>query len=92
MPKHAHKSDPAYLDKLGAREGLAVARELYRTNKQEIDNGRQLTVSEYQFLLKQITDRLIKSGELPPLKTITSERFEAFEHAFYSTIRHEGLL
>lgn len=92
MPKRQRKDDPNYLRRLGEREGLAVAHELYRTNKQEIDNGRQLTVAEYQFLLKQITDRLLKSGELPPLKTMTSERFEAFEYAFYSTIHHEGLL
>ena len=92
MPKHAHKSDPTYLDKLGAREGLAVARELYRTNKQEIDNGRQLTVAEYQYLLKWATDHLTKIGELPPIKSLTTDRYEAFEHAFYSTIRHEGLL
>ena len=92
MNKRVNKSDPNYLARLGAREGLAVAQELYRTNKEEIEKGRQLTVAEYQFLLKCTTDRLIKTGEIPPLKTLSAERFEAFEHDFYSTIRHEGLL
>jgi hypothetical protein len=92
MPKQVNKSDPNYLARLGAREGLAIAQELYRTNKKEIDEGRQLTIAEYQFLLKYTTDRLIKNGELPPLKSLSAERFEAFEHDFYSTILHEGLL
>ena len=92
MPKRVDKSDPNYLARLGAREGLAVAHELYRTNPKEIESGQQLTVAQYQFLLKQATDRLTKTGELPPLKTLTTERFQAFEHDFYSTIRHEGLL
>jgi hypothetical protein len=92
MPRHIRKDDPNYLAHLGEEEGLAVAHELYRTNQEEIDKGRQLTVAEYQFLLKQVTDRLVKSGEMPSLKTMTPERFQAFEHAFYSTIRHEGLL
>ena len=92
MPKRARKDDPNYLARLGAREGLAVARELYRTNQHEIDSGQQLTIAQYQFLLKQVTDRLTKTGEMPPPKTLTTERFQAFEHDFYSTIRHEGLL
>jgi hypothetical protein len=92
MPKRVDKKDPNYLARLGAREGLSVAHELYRENKKEFDEGRQLTVAEYHFLLKWATDRLTKNGDLPPIKTLTTDRFEAFEHDFYSTIRHEGLL
>jgi hypothetical protein len=92
MAPRIRKSDPTYLDKLGTQEGLAVARELYRTNKKAIDGGCQLTVAEYQYLLKWATDRLTKNGQLPPIKTLTTERYQAFEHAFYKTIRREGLL
>jgi hypothetical protein len=84
MAPRIRKSDPTYLDKLGTQEGLAVAREL--------DGGCQLTVAEYQYLLKWATDRLTKNGQLPPIKTLTTERYQAFEHAFYKTIRREGLL
>jgi hypothetical protein len=92
MPKQIDKSNPSYLGKLGTREGLSVARELYRENQKEFDGGRQLTVAEYHFLLKWTTDRLTKNGELPPIKTLTTERYEAFEHDFYEALRHEGLL
>ena len=90
MPKRIDKSHPSYLDQLGAREGLSVAKELYRENPKAFDESHQLTVAEYQFLLKWATDRLHKTGELP--RNLTTERFGAFEHSFYSTLRHEGML
>ena len=92
MHKPVNKSDPIYLAQLGTHEGLAIAHELYRTNQTEIDAGQQLTVAQYKFLLKQVTDRLTKTGEIPSLKTLPPRRYQEFEHAFYSTIRHEGLL
>ena len=90
MPKRIDKSHPSYLDKLGARERLSVAKELYQENQKEFDEGRQLTVAEYQFLLKWTTDRLHKNGELP--LNLTTERFGAFELSFYTTLRHKDML
>jgi hypothetical protein len=92
MHSHIAKDDPTYLNQLGAREGLAVARELYRENQKEFEAGRQLTVAEYQYLLKWASDRLIKNGEMLPLKRMSTDRYNIFEHSFYSTIRHEGML
>jgi hypothetical protein len=92
MTKQKPKDDPSYLDQLGAREGLAVAHELYRENQKEFESGRQLTVAEYQYLLKWASDRLIKTGELMSLKRMSTDRYNVFEHAFYTTIRQAGLL
>jgi hypothetical protein len=85
------KDHPTYLLRLAMEEGEAVAAELIHTNPDGIARGEKLTTKQYHFLLKQITDRLRKSGKLP-MKPISEIRFQAFEGPFWEVLHNSSLI
>jgi len=85
------KDHPTYLLRLATSEAKAVAAELIRQNPDGLARGETLTTDQYHFLLRQVTDRLRKSGKLP-VKKIDESRFQAFEGPFYETLQKAGLI
>jgi len=82
---------PTYLRLLAIDEAEKVAAELIRTNPDGLSRGETLTADQYNFLLRQVRDRLRKSGKLP-VKKIPELRFQAFEGPFYEVLRHRNLV
>jgi hypothetical protein len=85
------KDHSTYLRLLAIDEATKVAAELIRTNPEGISRGETLTADQYNFLLRQVRDRLRKSGKLP-VKKIDEIRFQAFEGPFYEVLRKAGLI
>ena len=85
------KDHPTYLRLLAIDEGQKVAAELVRTNPDGLARGETLTSDQYNFLLRQVRDRLRKSGKLP-VKQIDEIRFQTFEGPFYEVLQRNGLI
>lgn len=82
---------PARLLRLAQDEARAIAAELVRTNPDGLARGEQLTGEQYQFLLRQVMDRLRKSNQLP-VRPLTGERLGAFEQPFWEVLHNSGLI
>jgi hypothetical protein len=82
---------PSYLLHLAEEEATNLVRELVRSDPTAAQKGRTLSVEQYQFLLKQIADKLRKTNKLP-VKPMTTDRFRAFEQPFWEILHRAGLV